>query len=416
MFQHMISKKALEKLDQIRVFIFRRPEAAASLFILTAWFALAEIVYRAEAGIEGSNISSRLEAIWWGIVTLLTVGYGDRYPVTPTGRVFGGLLMISGVLGIAILTAKVSSYFLEKALRERRGLVDASDLKGHFIICGWKDEMAGFLRQILESNRSMKTSQIVLLNNAPDTEIETLLSQPDLKGVKYVKGDFFQELNLRRVSPSTAMKILILADSTPNQAGVLPTPTEADARTVMTAMTLNNISKGVLVAAEILDSSMDQYLRLAHVNEIIYSREYSRLLLAKTSFGTGVSNIFHELLDPKGSCFLTTLPVPETLLGKSYRDLGAFVKEKHPRSLLIGVLENSGNSFVAKEKALKRAQQTPNVSELVKNLQSVKALKFNLPMFGPSPEYQLKEGAMAIVIENHPQKTNATGANEGAHA
>ena len=47
---------------------------------------------------------------------------------------------------------------------------------------------------------------------------------------------------------------------TQKDCGVIPTRTEADARTVMTAMTLSNIAKGTSVAAEILDNSMDQYL------------------------------------------------------------------------------------------------------------------------------------------------------------
>ena len=69
--------------------------------------------------------------------------------------------------------------------------------------------------------------------------------------------------------------------------------------------------------------------------------------------------------------------------------------------MLVGILENSGNSFAAKEKALRRAQLTPNIAELVQNLQSVKALKFNQPVFGPQLNYPLREGAMAIVIETH---------------
>ena len=77
------------------------------------------------------------------------------------------------------------------------------------------------------------------------------------------------------------------------------------------------------------------------------------------------------------------------------------------KALLVGVLENSGNSFVAKEKALRRAQQTPNISELVGNLQTVKALRFNQPIFGPESNYVLREGSMAIVIAQHAGVANA---------
>lgn len=374
---------------------------AAALFVLMAtWAFVATVMVYFEDGAEGQNIKGFADSFWWGVVTFLTVGYGDKFPVTGWGRLFAVGLMVAGVVCIAIVTAKISSYFLERALNERRGLVETESLNQHFVICGWKDEMSNFLLHILTSNRGIKSRDIVLVNNAPESEIEALLNIPELHKIRVVRGDFFLEVTLKRAAPERAAKILILADATPNASGQIPTLSEADARTVMTAMTLNNIAKGVLVAAEVLDSSMDQYLKLAHVNEIIYSREYSRLLLAKASMGTGVTNIFHELLDPRSASLITTQAVPAEFLQKPYIDLQSYFRKKMPRSVLLGVLENSGNSFVAKEKALRRAQLTPNISELVDNLQSVKALKFNQPVFGPKDDYILQEGSMVILIEN----------------
>ncbi len=214
-----------------------------------------------------------------------------------------------------------------------------------------------------------------------------------------VRGDFYVEIFLRQVAPEKASKILILADKTPNAQGQIPTMSEADARTVMTAMTLNNIAKGTPVAAEVLDSSMDQYLRLAQVHEIIYSRDYSRMLLALASQGIGVTNIYHELLNPHSPYFIRTKDVPDNYMGQTYEKLQLMFMKDRPKEILIGLLENSGNSHVAKEMAIRKAQQTPNVAELVVNLNKVKALKFNEPFFGPPQDYVIKEGAMAIVIE-----------------
>ena len=394
-------------LEKIRIALFRSPFVTAVVFIFISWMSLAAIVMYCEQNVKDHNINNFEDAVWWGIVTLSTVGYGDKYPLSSSGRLFAVLLIFCGVGGIAIVTAKISSYFLERALRERRGFVDPSTLKNHFVICGWKDEMSNFLLHVLASNRGMKSSDIVLINNASDSDTENLLNIPELKDLKISKGEFYLEVNLKRVAPERAAKVLILADATPNAAGQIPTISEADARTVMTAMTLNNIAKGVLVAAEILDSAMEQYLRLAHVNEIIYSRDYSRLILAKASMGTGVTNIIHELLDPKSPSSLTTKPIPEELFNQTYEKLQSYFQGLSPHIVLVGILENSGNSFAAKEKALRRAQLTPNIAELVQNLQSVKALKFNQPVFGPKLDYTLREGAMAIVIETHLGESNA---------
>src|SRR3712207_7326739 len=44
-----------------------------------------------------SNIKTAADAIWWSVVTLTTVGYGDRYPVTTEGRFLATLLMTAGI-------------------------------------------------------------------------------------------------------------------------------------------------------------------------------------------------------------------------------------------------------------------------------------------------------------------------------
>ena len=71
--------------------------------LLVLWF---------EAGQPGSNIETGGEALWWGVVTITTVGYGDYYPVTPGGQVVATIMIFSGVALISIFTAWVASTFL----------------------------------------------------------------------------------------------------------------------------------------------------------------------------------------------------------------------------------------------------------------------------------------------------------------
>jgi len=58
------------------------------------------------------------EGIWWAIVTLGTVGYGDVVPTSPWGRVVGGVIIIFGVTFLAFLTATVTSMFVSNEQRE----------------------------------------------------------------------------------------------------------------------------------------------------------------------------------------------------------------------------------------------------------------------------------------------------------
>jgi len=72
-------------------------------------------VFLAEHGHPGANITQFGEAIWWAVVTLATVGYGDYYPVTAVGRIIAIFMMISGVGIFALMVATFAKRRLEKA-------------------------------------------------------------------------------------------------------------------------------------------------------------------------------------------------------------------------------------------------------------------------------------------------------------
>ena len=59
-----------------------------------------------------ANIKTASDALWWAVATITTVGYGDRYPVTDTGRVVGAILMIAGVGFFGTFTAYLATIFL----------------------------------------------------------------------------------------------------------------------------------------------------------------------------------------------------------------------------------------------------------------------------------------------------------------
>lgn len=66
-----------------------------------------------EAGAPNANIVTGDDAIWWSIVTIATVGYGDRFPVTFGGRLIGTVLIVMGVSLFSVLTSFLASIFLK---------------------------------------------------------------------------------------------------------------------------------------------------------------------------------------------------------------------------------------------------------------------------------------------------------------
>lgn len=81
-----------------------------------------------------SNIKSANDALWWSVVTMATVGYGDKYPVTVIGRVVGAFLMVAGVGLFGTFTAYVASFFVkadqkEDKVRDEQILLELRQLK-----------------------------------------------------------------------------------------------------------------------------------------------------------------------------------------------------------------------------------------------------------------------------------------------
>jgi voltage-gated potassium channel len=67
-----------------------------------------------EAPVEGSNIKNGSDAVWWSIVTVATVGYGDRFPVTNEGRLIGTLMIVMGVSLFSVLTSYIATQFMAR--------------------------------------------------------------------------------------------------------------------------------------------------------------------------------------------------------------------------------------------------------------------------------------------------------------
>ena len=74
-----------------------------------------------ESGHPQANIKTLGDGIWWSLVSVTTVGYGDRYPVTLAGRTVGVILMTLGVTAFSLLTANIASFLVgEKDEEEKR--------------------------------------------------------------------------------------------------------------------------------------------------------------------------------------------------------------------------------------------------------------------------------------------------------
>jgi voltage-gated potassium channel len=86
----------------------------AGLIILLA----ATMVWSVEHDRPEATIRSLLDALWWAVTTVTTVGYGDKYPVTPEGKAVALTLMVLGIAIFGLVSATLASLFVERDAEE----------------------------------------------------------------------------------------------------------------------------------------------------------------------------------------------------------------------------------------------------------------------------------------------------------
>jgi voltage-gated potassium channel len=346
--------------------------------------------YLFEAGFN-EGFRTIWDTLWWTVVTITTVGYGDKYPVTVGGKITGVVIMILGVATVGIVTGRIASFLVDKQIKSRGGLIVLDRKKGHFIVCGWKSELETILENILRVNPNLKPSDIVLVNDADPEEIDHIRSLPKFKYLKYIKGDYIDEKVLQRANVKGAHTALVLADSSRKFS-----VQEVDSRTVMAVITIDSMNKDIYTCAEIIDEKYEKYLQFANCDEIILTRELGRILISNAANASGISHIANHLLRPETGG-LSTQNIPQQFFGKTFGDLRSHFSDKGG-DIVIGLLENTGKIYYRKKEALSDAQKTADISTLVENLQRVKTIIPNHPVLNPGDEYIVKRNSKAIVV------------------
>ncbi|MBD3314742.1 MAG: transporter, partial [Chitinivibrionales bacterium] len=340
------------------------------------------------------------DSLWWTIVTISTVGYGERVPLTFWGRIGALATIFVGMAVMGTVTGRIASFLMERQMKEENGALDYHRLKGHFVVCGWKREMNRVLHQILDADECFSPVSTVLLNRAPTESITDIRNDPRLKGIRYVNGDLMEERDLIRAGIKGATRVLVLADHLTE--GDLR---QIDSKTVMAVMSIKNLNKNAYVCAELLDTKYEKYLRLSHCDEILSSREFVRAVTACAASGTGLSHVLQALISGTNGGCLETVKIPDSFIGKTYAALREyFFYEEHRQ--LIGLLENTGNIMARKREALRDAQKNPDISSLVPKLKEVKSLTANEPVINPPADYMIRRYTRGIVITG-PEKGSA---------
>jgi len=204
------------------VYSERRVLASAAVLMLALLVFQSSLVYYFERDVQPDKYGSIPAAMWWGIVTLTTVGYGDVTPVTLWGRMAGGLTAVMGLCMFAIPVGIIASAFIE-AVR-RREFVDTWNLVAKVPLFRTLDAARiAAVAGVLRARRAERGERLIRKGDQADSmyfivsgEVEVDQENAAPKG-RLAAGDFFGEIALiadrERTATITALlpcKLLVL--------------------------------------------------------------------------------------------------------------------------------------------------------------------------------------------------------------
>ena len=185
---------------------------AALLAMSVNWVLVSAVMFALEHDAQPHVFSNMPQAMWWAIVTMATVGYGDIVPLTTGGRVFGGLVMVLGLASFAVPAGILATGFSNE-LRKRRSMIS------------WQLVAKVPLFSHLEASRIAAIARLLQMEVVPPRHTIVLRGEPgeamffivsgevevsiQPRPLRLGPGQYFGEIALLRQVPRTATVVSV---------------------------------------------------------------------------------------------------------------------------------------------------------------------------------------------------------------
>lgn len=316
-----------------------------ALFALIIIIVSSVLIYVMEAQNPESKIDTLFDAVYWSVVTIFTVGYGDFVPVTHEGRIVAMTIIVSGIAVISFATSIIVSAFTEKLdeIKEEKLIDDVSKLDRFYLICGY----SSLTHEVIHRLKKM-SKKIVILEKDPLKAKEALS-----EGLLVLNADPSSQQTYRVMDidfEKQVIAVILLEDN--------------DIANIYTALTVRELNKKIPLFSILHHHENQKKLSLAGIDEMVNPHHLVGLMSRKISNQPVAFEVIHALRSGQGGTVIEEIVLDS---GMSER---FFSLVQHPlfyqRLSILGIYQTSEDTFI----------------------------------FNPQPTVEIHSGDVAIIVAN----------------
>ncbi len=227
--------------------------------------------------IEPQTFYNFFISLWYVLVTMTTVGYGDIYPTSSIGKAYAIFLFFTGIGLYGVVIGKIIERIGNHNKQRIEGKVEYIG-KDHIVIIGWNSKTDAAIEDILANS----TSNIVVIDQAEKA--------PYIKErLYYIKGSPARKDVLNKANIKYAKSCIVFADEK------LIDLDERDAKSLLIVSTIESISEEIYTIAEIMNPEHTDNFRSNKVEKFLYPQSTISHLVAQEAMNHGVIDVLTQL-------------------------------------------------------------------------------------------------------------------------
>ncbi|TLX76112.1 potassium channel protein [Labilibacter sediminis] len=270
-----------------------------------------------------ANIRSASDALWYAVVTLTTVGYGDFYPITLPGKLLG-LFIILGSLGILGYFIGEITYRINTYMEKKKNGFFGTKFENHYVIIGWNE----FARQVADQIYNAGHKIALVTNSKNDLDLFNDLYENDNSFVlfaDYKNMSAYDKVNIHQ-SKSVFVNF------------------KEDTETLVFVLNLQKAYPNLNIVINCSNPELKETLENTGVNHVVARHEVASRMVASYLFEPHVAEYTSDLIstsviDDDQDIQQFKVIADNPFLGKSYFD--SFIQmKKELNVILIGLVVN----------------------------------------------------------------------------